>query len=234
MTADMHAAEPQENPKFFQDMAQPRTQEGPLKVTLFGASIMEMIYWHVAEELKTGDQSFTVVNEATSGHKSTDGLEKLDRIAKSDSDIVVLSFGGNDIRHGHSLEDIKTNLSNMISTLQDAGKEVVLVGIDPSDLMHILQEDVPESELAGSEEDPFLASIRTMYQELSDEFGIRAFKKSLHSGLNREDLLEDGIHPDVSGIEKIAADLSGHIRSAAVHVKAAKRVTRSEGVELGR
>ncbi|MCE8018107.1 arylesterase [Halomonas sp. MCCC 1A17488] len=72
-----------------------------------------------------------VVNASISGETSSGGASRLpELIGQHQPDIVLLELGGNDGLRGLPPSQLEANLAGMIEASQDAGAEVLLLGID--------------------------------------------------------------------------------------------------------
>ncbi|MGR4067296.1 arylesterase [Billgrantia sp. C5P2] len=77
------------------------------------------------------DGSARVVNASISGETSSGGASRLpELIGQHDPDIVLLELGGNDGLRGLPPRQLEANLADMIEVSQEAGAEVLLLGID--------------------------------------------------------------------------------------------------------
>lgn len=83
------------------------------------------------ERLDTGDLSgWQVVNASISGETTDGGLRRLpDLLDRHQPDIVMIELGGNDGLRGFPPQVIRNNITRMIEQSQQAGAEVLLVGM---------------------------------------------------------------------------------------------------------
>ncbi|WP_111640610.1 arylesterase [Marinimicrobium alkaliphilum] len=76
------------------------------------------------------DHPHRVINASVSGETTGGGLARLPALLDNHQpDIVILELGGNDGLRGHPIGGMKRELAAMIEQSQDAGAEVLLVGI---------------------------------------------------------------------------------------------------------
>ncbi len=69
-----------------------------------------------------------VINAGVSGHTFADGLDRLDRdVLAFDPDLVIISFGTNDVNAGASPKQIEQRLSEMIRRIREFGPASLLV-----------------------------------------------------------------------------------------------------------
>jgi acyl-CoA thioesterase-1 len=72
----------------------------------------------------------TVINASISGETTRGGLQRLPSLlAQHQPDFVILALGGNDGLQGQPIADIRERLSQMITHIQQAGADAILVGI---------------------------------------------------------------------------------------------------------
>lgn len=84
---------------------------------------------YLQKDLDAQDYNYRVVNEGISGNTTKDGVGRLDSILALKPAVVVVEFGGNDGLRGLRIEDSRTNLDKIVSTLKASGTKVVLAGI---------------------------------------------------------------------------------------------------------
>ncbi len=72
---------------------------------------------------------YRIVNLGVSGNTTKDGVERLDDVLALKPAIVIVEFGGNDGLRGLRIEDTRTNLDKIVSTLKSSGTKVALAGI---------------------------------------------------------------------------------------------------------
>ncbi|MCW8196309.1 arylesterase [Proteobacteria bacterium 005FR1] len=73
---------------------------------------------------------YEVINASISGNTTTMGVGRTPALLKKHQpDLVIIELGGNDGLQGHPLKVMERNLSEMVRLSQEAGAEVLLVGI---------------------------------------------------------------------------------------------------------
>jgi acyl-CoA thioesterase-1 len=72
---------------------------------------------------------YRVDNQGVSGNTTKDGVERLADVVALHPAAVVVEFGGNDGLRGLPIEDTRSNLEQIVSTLQRDGIKVALAGI---------------------------------------------------------------------------------------------------------
>ena len=142
--------------------------------------------------------------------------------------------GGEQTPYDGLQQEIESNISTMIETLQDAGKEVVLIGVDPTQTLRLMFNIAPPREDAGFAKTmqekvfSFLNNINSIFPALKEKHGILFYKHSLYEELAQEDIPErTDVHPTQEGYDKIADALAPIIREAAIHVRANRMAARS-------
>jgi len=132
---------------------------------------------------------FRVVNMGVSGDTTTDGVERLPSVLSLHPAIVVLEFGGNDGLRGQPVSAAKQNLAKMITSLQQAGAQVVLAG------MTLPRNYGPD----------YIRAFEQMYVELGTEYKLIRIPFLLEGvgGISRL-TQPDGIHPTAEGADIMA------------------------------
>jgi acyl-CoA thioesterase-1 len=95
----------------------------------FGTDPGETYPDYLQQDLDAGGYHYRVVNEGISGNTTKDGVDRLDTILALKPTVVVVEFGGNDGLRGLRIQDSRTNLDKIVSTLKSSGTRVVLAGI---------------------------------------------------------------------------------------------------------
>ena len=95
----------------------------------YGTDLGQSYPDYLQTDLNAEGYKYRVVNEGISGNTTKDGVERLDRVLALKPVVVVVEFGGNDGLRGLRIEDSRTNLDKIVSTLKASGTKVVLAGI---------------------------------------------------------------------------------------------------------
>ncbi|HAJ91448.1 MAG TPA: arylesterase [Gammaproteobacteria bacterium] len=136
------------------------------------------------ERLDAGDYPWKIVNASISGDTTANARARLSRALTShEPAVVLLELGGNDGLRGLSLTAMKANLAAMIVSLQEAGAQLLLIGV----------------QLPPNYGPRYTEKFQSIYQELAREYGI-ALLPSLVAGIGTEQNLmqSDGIHPNAT------------------------------------
>lgn len=122
-----------------------------------------------------------VVNASISGETTSGGAQRFaDIIGQRQPDIVLLELGGNDGLRGLSPTQMRDNLASMIEQSQQAGANVLLLGID-----------IPPN-YGQAYRDAFTGVFRS----LAEEYDVPLVPFLLEGvALNDQLMQSDGIHP---------------------------------------
>ena len=144
------------------------------------------------EQLDHDGYNYKVVNQGTSGATTKDAVAALPGVLRMHPAIVIVEFGGNDGLRGLPLTVTRSNLNQVLSTLQGAHIKVLLAGITlPPDY--------------GPD---YIHSFQEMYGSLAAQHHV-AFVPMLYKNLIGVPgaIQDDGIHPTPKGAEIIADTL---------------------------
>ena len=134
------------------------------------------------ECLDTRSYPWQIINASISGDTSANARARLPRaLASHEPAVVLLALGGNDGLRGLSLAAMKSNLDAMISSVQEAGAQVLLIGV----------------QLPPNYGPRYTEKFQAIYHELARERDIKLLP-SLVDGIGTEQNLMqvDGIHPN--------------------------------------
>ncbi|MGE6513076.1 arylesterase [Vreelandella aquamarina] len=122
-----------------------------------------------------------VVNASISGETTSGGAQRFaDIIGQQQPDIVLLELGGNDGLRGLPPAQMRTNLATMIEQSQQAGAEVLLLGID----------------IPPNYGQAYRDAFTSVFHSLADEYDIPLVPFLLEDiALNKQLMQSDGIHP---------------------------------------
>ncbi|CEP35474.1 MULTISPECIES: arylesterase [Halomonadaceae] len=122
-----------------------------------------------------------VINASISGETTSGGLQRFSEIiGQRQPDIVLIELGGNDGLRGLSPNQMQANLASMIEQSQDAGAQVLLLGID-----------IPPN-YGQAYRDAFTG----VFYSLAEEYDVSLVPFLLEDiALNDALMQSDGIHP---------------------------------------
>jgi len=136
------------------------------------------------QRLDSRDYPYRILNASISGDTTASARARLPQaLASHEPAMVLLELGGNDGLRGLSLTEMKSNLGAMISSVQETGAQLLLVGV----------------QLPPNYGPRYTERFQAVYRELAAEHDL-ALLPSLVDGIGTEqDLMQqDGIHPNVS------------------------------------
>src|SRR5262249_1141143 len=128
---------------------------------------------------------YKVVNASISGETTSGGLQRLPRALELHKpQLVILELAANDALRGLPLGTAKDNLSKMVELAQNAGAQILLVG------MRIPPNYGPK----------YTADFVQMYKDLSTRHHVPLVPFLLESvALDGSRMQEDGLHPNALG-----------------------------------
>lgn len=125
---------------------------------------------------------YRVVNASVSGETTGGGLARLPRALDLHRPaILILELGGNDGLRGLALDEVRTNLDNMIRKSRAAGARVVLAGI----------------RIPPNYGPAYTEKFHAMYSDLSRRYQLPLIPFVLEDvALDESMMQEDGLHPN--------------------------------------
>ncbi|MBU2886001.1 arylesterase [Gilvimarinus agarilyticus] len=125
--------------------------------------------------------AYTVVNASVSGETTTGGKARLPKLLETHQpDIVLLELGANDGLRGQPIKIPHNNLANMITAVQNADAQVLLIGIQ-----------IPPN--YGARYTEAFAGIFARLAQTYDTALVPFLLEGV--ALNPQLMLKDGIHP---------------------------------------
>ncbi|MHA7880888.1 MAG: arylesterase [Saccharospirillum sp.] len=136
------------------------------------------------ERLNDRPGATRVINASISGETSMGGLERLPALLeRHQPDIVLLELGANDGLRGFPVPTIQDNLAAMIELSQEAGADVILLGIR-----------IPPN-FGSRYTEPFF----NQYAALAEQYDLPYLPFLLDGVAQFSDLMQaDGLHPTAS------------------------------------
>jgi acyl-CoA thioesterase I len=129
-----------------------------------------------------------IANAGVSGDTTSGGLSRLDWSTPDGTQFVILELGANDMLRGIAPEVTEQNLDRMIFRLKQRGIAVLLVGM------------VAAPNLGSDYADAFNA----IFPRLAQKHDVALYPFFLDGvAADRSFLLEDGMHPNAAGIERM-------------------------------
>ena len=133
----------------------------------------------------------SISNLGRSGETTSDGLKRVDDVARLEPRVVLLCFGGNDSLNQHSRKETFANVASMIDRLHQAGSFVVLIGIRSASLRDYNEEH---------------------FAKLAKEKRVLYIPDMLRGLVFKPVYMSDAIHPNDAGYQKIAERLEKKLR----------------------
>lgn len=172
----------------------------PVRIVALGDSLTagygldaDQAYPRLLEErLRAAGHTVTVTNAGVSGDTSAGGLRRLDWALDGGADVLIVALGGNDALRGLAVDELRRNLSAIVSRARDRGVAVILAGMEAPPNLGPL----------------YTRAFRKVYRDLADEYDVPLLPFLLDgvagmAGLNQA----DGIHPNAAGTQQVAANL---------------------------
>jgi acyl-CoA thioesterase-1 len=135
---------------------------------------------------------YTVKNMGTPGATTKDAVDNLQTVLRLHPSVVVVEFGGNDGLRGLPLAQTRRNLSQVLTTLQNAHIRVLLAGIT-----------LPPN--YGPE---YIHAFDQLFRTLATEHHVALIPMLYKNLIHVPDTIQhDGIHPTAKGSKIIAETL---------------------------
>ena len=162
----------------------------------------------LAKKLRAAGLSFQVINASASGGTTDGGLERLPPHLKHRIDILILELGINDAFRGVPIDQIRSNLQQIIDKvkIRNPNARVVIAGM----------------QLPGYATDDYVSAFGRMFSDLAAK-NSAALVPYLLEGVAGNPSLNgsDGIHPNAAGqkmlaenvwraLEPVARDVAAH------------------------
>ena len=124
----------------------------------------------------------TIINKSLSGETTGGGLSRLKKIIDNlKPSYILIELGGNDALRGYPPAKIKNNIEEMINLSIKKGVKVLLMQI----------------RILPNYGRRYQTSFESLYKEVSEENNIPLIPFMLNDiALNKELMLDDGIHPN--------------------------------------
>lgn len=149
--------------------------------------------------LKARGHDVVIVNAGVSGDTSAGGLSRLDWSVPDDTDMVILELGANDMLRGIAPEVTDKNLTAMIERLNQRNIDVVLAGM------------VAAPNLGAD----YAAQFNPIFPKLAARYDVPLYPFFLEGvAAERALLLEDGMHPNAAGVDRMVENFLPLIEEA--------------------
>jgi acyl-CoA thioesterase-1 len=136
------------------------------------------------QQLNQAGYQYIIINAGISGDTTSGGLSRLPKLIDlHQPEILILELGGNDGLRGTPLGAVENNLRKMIGLSNEAGINVLMVGV----------------QLPPNYGVSYTTSFEAIFTNLSEEFGLVLVKGDLADMIKDGLMQPDGIHPNVQG-----------------------------------
>jgi acyl-CoA thioesterase I len=150
----------------------------------YGLAKDESVPSLIAAHLRAQGYAYEVVNAGVSGDTSAGGLSRLDWSLDGDVRVLVIELGANDGLRGLPVDNMKKNLTEVITRAQARGIKVVLTGME-----------APPNFGAA-----YTSEFRRVFPELAREHDVTFVPFYLEGVAGNPALnIADGMHPNAEG-----------------------------------
>ena len=164
-----------------------------------------------------------VINAGVNGGTTAGGLARINKdVLEKNPQLVIIGFGGNDLFNGVTVEQIKSNLEQMITRINsDNGNRKIYIAnwipvsaIDNNALLivNVLRLTNGASLLTPKELSDFVADYRTALVSLSAAHDVEIVNGIFEGIYSDSNLMSDPLHPNSRGYEKMANNYLKAIR----------------------
>jgi acyl-CoA thioesterase-1 len=168
----------------------------PYKIVGFGDSLMagygldagQGFPEKLENALRDKGHDVVITNAGVSGDTTSGGLSRLDWSIPDGTQLVILELGANDMLRGIGPDITEKNLDAMLAQLKERNITVLLAGM----------------RAAPNLGPDYQADFDAIYPRLAKKYGV-AFYPFFLDGVaaDRAYLLEDGMHPNASGVDRM-------------------------------
>ncbi|MBX3583397.1 MAG: arylesterase [Rhizobiaceae bacterium] len=168
----------------------------PYRIVGFGDSLMagygldagHSFPEKLEKALRAKGHDVVIANAGVSGDTTAGGLSRLDWSVPDGTRLVILELGANDMLRGIGPEITRKNLDAIIARLKERNIGVLLAGM------------LAAPNLGQDYREAFDA----IYPDLAEKYGIPLYPFFLDGvAANPAFLLEDGMHPNAAGVERM-------------------------------
>jgi acyl-CoA thioesterase-1 len=173
----------------------------------FGLSPRQAYPALLAAKLRAEGLQYEITNASQSGGTTDDGLRRLSPHLKPRIDIFILELGINDAFQGVSIEEIRSNVQEIIDRVRRANPNVRII--------------ICGMQLPNYTEDDYVSSFGRMYSEIAAKNNA-ALVPYLLAGVGGNPALNqsDEIHPNAAGQKILAENVWRVLRPIAQEVAA--------------
>lgn len=152
----------------------------------------------LGKRLKRENLDYQVINASISGDTTANGLARLPKLLTQHKPaLVIIELGGNDGLRGFSLEQMKHNISMMITKAKHRGARVLLVGV----------------QLPPNYGKTYTERFQAIYREIAVEQATVLVPSLLKGIGSRSDLMQlDRIHANAKAQPRMLENVWPHLR----------------------
>lgn len=144
--------------------------------------------------------NWRVTNAGIPGDTSAAARDRISTaLAETRPALVIVELGGNDFLRRRPETAVKEDLRAIVSTIRDAGAQVMLVAVPKFSLLGAVTGRLPDSPI---------------YADLAREEKLPLVNGVLADVLSDPALKADPIHPNASGYRRLAAGIAEQLRAA--------------------
>ncbi|WOI55839.1 arylesterase [Palleronia sp. LCG004] len=155
------------------------------------------------EWLAAHDADVDLINAGVSGDTTAGGLSRVDWTLTPEVDAMIVALGGNDVLRGIDPETSRINLDGILARAEEAGVEVLLVGISTPGNYGAEYRDAFDSIYTGLSEEYDTLLVPDFLGALARMGDRRAAMADFMQG--------DGIHPNAAGVDRIVAEIGPEV-----------------------
>lgn len=152
----------------------------------------------LAAALETEGRPIRIVDAGVSGDTTAGGLRRIDWVLQREPDVVVVELGANDGLRGIELASIEANLDAIVERARGSGARVLMLGM----------------RLPPSYGEAYAEGFAAVYERVAKRHGI-AYVPYFMEGVGgvAELNLEDQLHPNAKGHERLASNVLPALRA---------------------
>lgn len=151
------------------------------------------------KQLSQSNPEIKIVNASVSGETTQGGLSRFPALLESHKPKwVILELGANDALRGYPLNQTTINLENMIEQAHQVDSQVLLIG-----------NQIPQN--YGKR---YTEMFFNLYKDIAEKYNLAYLPFMLQDvALNKELMLNDGIHPNAKGQPIVLKNILPHLET---------------------
>ncbi len=154
----------------------------------YGVEASEAFPTVLQDNLSEHGLSCDIINAGVSGDTTAGGASRISWVLSNEPTHLLVELGGNDALRGLPVEQMESNLSQIIETSLDQNIPVMLAGM------------IPPPNLGEA----YTVAFSSTYRRLANEYDLYLYPFFLEGVALEPDLMQpDGIHPNERGVREI-------------------------------